>query len=71
VVELAELCGRAAGVEQPEVVHAAERPGELRRSLLDPVLAERELGFRADTPLEDGLRATWHWLAGDDAAPAK
>ena len=58
VLELAELCGRAAGVE-PELVHAPERAGELRRSFLDPGRAERELGFRAEVALDDGLRRTW------------
>jgi nucleoside-diphosphate-sugar epimerase len=27
--------------------------------VLDPDLAERELGFRAETALEDGIAATW------------
>jgi UDP-glucose 4-epimerase len=43
-------------------VHAAARLGELQRSVLDPAAAERELGWRAETPLGDGLRATWSWV---------
>jgi UDP-glucose 4-epimerase len=70
VLELAGLCGRAAGVE-PELVHEPARAGELQRSSLDPGLAVRELGFRAEMSLEDGLRATWLWLAGDGAKAAK
>jgi len=62
VLELAELCGRAAGVE-PELVHAPERAGELQRSFLDPGRAERELGFRAEVPLDEGLRRTWEETA--------
>jgi len=62
VLELAELCGRAAGVE-PELVHAPERAGELQRSFLDPARAERELGFRAEVPLDEGLRRTWEETA--------
>ena len=64
VLELAELCGRVAGVE-PELVHTQARPGELQRSFLDTARAEAELGFSAETSLEDGLAATWRWLAGD------
>ena len=67
VLELAELCGRAAGVES-ELVHAEPRPGELRRSFLDPARAADAIGFRAQTSLEDGLAATWQWLAGNRSA---
>jgi UDP-glucose 4-epimerase len=70
VLDLAGLCGRAASVE-PELVHEPPRAGELQRSFLDPVRAESELGFRAETSLDDGLRATWLWLAGDGAEAAK
>ena len=66
VLELAELCGRAAGVE-PAIEHAAPRPGELQRSFLDPARAQDALGFRAEASLEDGLASTWAWLAGDVA----
>ena len=67
VLELAELCGRAAGVD-PELEHAPPRAGELQRSFLDPACAEEALGFRAETSLEDGLASTWRWLAGDGAS---
>jgi UDP-glucose 4-epimerase len=62
VVELAELCGRAAGVA-PELVHAPPRAGELQRSCLDPVRAERDLGFRAEISLAEGLGRTWEETA--------
>jgi UDP-glucose 4-epimerase len=58
IVELHALCRRVTGSEQ-EPEHAPERAGELRRSVLDPELAAQELGWRAEHPLEDGLRATW------------
>ena len=35
------------------------RPGELRRSCLDAGLAQRELGWRAEVPIEAGLRQTY------------
>ena len=61
VVELADACLRAAGVEA-ETVFAPSRLGELKRSVLDPTLAVHELGFRAAASLADGLAATWEFV---------
>jgi UDP-glucose 4-epimerase len=61
VLDLMKACQRAAGVSV-DVEHAPARPGELQRSVLDPGRAERELGFRAKTSLEDGLEATWEFI---------
>jgi UDP-glucose 4-epimerase len=61
VLDLAEACQSAAGVSV-ETEHAAARPGELQRSVLDPGRAEGELGFRAQTSLENGLAATWEFI---------
>ena len=67
VVELFEACRRVTGVEiEAELV--PPRPGELQRSVLDPGLAERELGFHASTGLDEGLLATWDWIREQEAA---
>jgi UDP-glucose 4-epimerase len=58
VLDLLDACLRASSVET-EPVFDPPRLGELQRSVLDPSLAERELGFRAQTPFEDGIAATW------------
>jgi UDP-glucose 4-epimerase len=48
----------AAGVElEPEL--ADLRPGELQHSCLDTTKAERELGWRAEVPIAEGLRLTY------------
>jgi UDP-glucose 4-epimerase len=72
VLELADTCRSVAGVETG-TVFAPARPGELQRSVLDPRRAERELGFRAETALHDGLAATWDFIReteGERAAGA-
>ena len=66
VLGLYEACRMAAGSDAP-AAHEPERAGELARSVLDPALAERRLGFRAATPLEDGLARTWEWLGARGA----
>jgi UDP-glucose 4-epimerase len=63
---------RAAEEHAPAIAGATEqlepqlldlRPGELRRSCLDASLAERELGWSAQVPIDEGLRATYTALA--------
>ena len=63
VVELYSLCRAVAG-SSLEAVEAPARLGELQRSVLDVSLVERELGWRAEVPLEDGLRLTWESISG-------
>jgi UDP-glucose 4-epimerase len=45
---------------EPEL--ADLRPGELQHSRLDASLAERELGWHAQVPIEEGLRKTYEAL---------
>jgi UDP-glucose 4-epimerase len=61
VLELYAAIAAATGIER-EPQHVEGRLGELQRSVLDPSAAERELGWRPRTALEDGLRATWGWV---------
>lgn len=53
----------AGAVEQIEPELLDLRPGELKRSCLDATLAERELGWRAQMPIAEGLRVTYAALA--------
>jgi UDP-glucose 4-epimerase len=62
VRELHAACARVAGVaDDPKVEEA--RLGDVLRSALECSRAERELGWRAEVPLDDGLGLTWAWLA--------
>jgi UDP-glucose 4-epimerase len=58
VLELAETLGRLGGVESFEPEFAPPRAGEVQRISIDASRAERELGWRPETSLEDGLRLT-------------
>jgi UDP-glucose 4-epimerase len=64
VRELHRMCAGIAGIEDTPRFEGA-RLGEARRSVLDVSNAASGLGFRAATPLEEGLRRTWDWLTQD------
>jgi UDP-glucose 4-epimerase len=64
VNELASGVMRVARREVP-VERAPARPGELMRSCLNPSRLEG-LGWRPAGGLEDGLTATYDWIAGKD-----
>jgi UDP-glucose 4-epimerase len=55
---------KAAGKEiEPEL--ADLRPGELEHSCLDVSLAERELGWRSEVPIAEGLALTYEALVAE------
>jgi UDP-glucose 4-epimerase len=58
VLELARLLGELGGADSFEPELAPPRTGEVQRVAVDPSRAERELGWRAETKLEEGLRLT-------------
>jgi len=60
VQSLFDTMARLAGYRDP-AHYAPERPGELRRSALDPGRAAIHLGWKPWTPLPDGLRRTLDW----------
>ncbi|HEY7380434.1 MAG TPA: NAD-dependent epimerase/dehydratase family protein [Gaiella sp.] len=42
--------------------------GDVRRTKADGTKSERDLGWRPTTPLAEGMRAQWEWVAGRVAA---
>jgi UDP-glucose 4-epimerase len=57
--ELHRLCAETTGATQ-EPRFSPERPGDLCHSVIDPSRALRELDWRAETTLADGLAYTWN-----------
>jgi len=47
------------------------RRGELHTTWCDIALARRELNFSPDTPLVQGLAATWSWFRGVNGGPRR
>jgi len=62
VLELYDRIARAAESDRKAEL-APPRLGELQRSFLDPALAKRELGWRAEHGLDAGLGRTWEWIS--------
>ena len=70
---LVELLGQA-GLPPVPVRHTAPRTGDARRSYADTTKAERLLGWRATTPLEEGVRRVVRWFqerGADVEAPVR
>ena len=58
VLDLLETCRIVTG-RDVEAESAPARAGELQRSVLDPSLAGRRLGWRPQVALAEGLQRTW------------
>jgi UDP-glucose 4-epimerase len=63
VLELVDALGALEPGADFTPEHAPPRPGESQRSCLDPSRAKRELGWRSETELPDGLRVTYESFA--------
>ncbi len=62
------LLGELLGVE-PRLAHRPPAPGDATRTCADPAKAAALLGWRATTPLEDGLAAQIAWHRTPAAVP--
>jgi len=67
VSELHAACARVAGSDAAPS-HEAARLGDVQRSVLDASLIERELEWRPQVSLDDGLARTWAWMKEAQAA---
>jgi UDP-glucose 4-epimerase len=63
VFDIYEAMSEVAGYGQPPKYGPA-RTGDVVRIVLDPSLAERELGWKATMPLFDGLTETFAYFRG-------
>jgi UDP-glucose 4-epimerase len=61
VLDLAAVIGEVTG-RTIEYMLAPARPGELQRSALAVDRARADLGWRARTPLRDGVRSVCEWI---------
>jgi UDP-glucose 4-epimerase len=62
VLELHALCRAATAVDRPPE-HGPPRAGDVVRSVIDPALAARDLGWQPAHDLSAGLAETWAWVS--------
>jgi len=68
VIDLARAVGVALGKDL-EIVHAAARPGDVRRLMADSGKARSLLGFTPTVPLAEGLVRLRDWYLSQPASP--
>lgn len=60
VLELINAFEKSTGVKLNYQI-VGRRAGDIVKVWADPTLANTELGWKADTPVEDTLRSAWNW----------
>ncbi|MCK9628083.1 MAG: UDP-glucose 4-epimerase GalE [Bacteroidales bacterium] len=60
VLQMLELFKKATGVAVPYRI-VERRPGDVEQVWADPSKANIELGWKADTPIEEVLASAWRW----------
>ena len=60
VLELVQAFEKSTGVKLNYQI-APRRAGDIEKVWADPSLANNELGWKADTPIEDTLLSAWKW----------
>lgn len=60
VLELINAFEKSTGVKLNYQI-VGRRVGDIVKVWADPTLANTELGWKADTPIEDTLRSAWNW----------
>ena len=53
------------------IVHVDDRPADLRSSAISGERAERELGWRLETPFHQGVRRYVAWVKGIQDTPSE
>lgn len=60
VLELINSFERATGVPVPHKI-GSRRAGDIEKIWADPKKANEDLGWKADTPIDDTMRNAWKW----------
>jgi UDP-glucose 4-epimerase len=71
LTELATVLGRVMGVDLTPEYGPARKATPVWRRLADVKKAERQIGFTAKVPLEDGLRQLVQWWSRETRTPVK
>src|SRR3954465_8434089 len=71
LTELATALGRVMGVDLPPEYGPARKATPVWRRLADVTKAQRQIGFTAKVPLEEGLRQLVQWWSQETATPVK
>jgi UDP-glucose 4-epimerase len=71
LTQLATMLGRVMGVDRPPEYGPARKATPVWRRRADVRKAERQIGFKAEVSLEDGLRQLVEWWSHETNTPVK
>jgi UDP-glucose 4-epimerase len=71
LTELATVLGRVMGIDLPPEYGQARKATPVWRRLADVSKAQRQIGFTAKIPLEEGLRQLVHWWSRETKKPIR
>ena len=61
ILEIAKIISKEFSIDETRLTFTAERPGQVKKHISSTEKAKKSLGFKAETPLEEGLRKTIDW----------
>ncbi|MBC8132349.1 MAG: NAD-dependent epimerase/dehydratase family protein, partial [Deltaproteobacteria bacterium] len=66
LMELVDMIATALG-RRPEIAWLAEQPGDMKRTLADVTLSNRDLGYQPRVPIGEGIKRFVAWYRGANA----
>ena len=62
IKEIADLACNVSGSNYSKVIYHPTRKGEVERNCGDFRLAQKQIGFKPQVPIDEAMKRTWEWF---------